>query len=76
MPRWRSRLPYSLSRWATSLEGLDPDELVEPELHRFASFDGLNVPFWVYRGKGSSRSVAIEIHGGPEGQEQAPVSVL
>ena len=60
----------------TSLEGLDPDELVEPELHRFASVDGLNVPFWVYRGKGSSRSVAIEIHGGPEGQERPMFSPL
>jgi len=57
----------------TSLEGLDRDDLVEPELRHFTSFDGLRVPYWLYRGRSggdASRAVAIEIHGGPEGQER------
>lgn len=60
----------------TSLEGLDPDELVEPELRHFTSFDGLSVPYWLYRGPKSSKGVAIEVHGGPEGQERPMFSPL
>jgi len=45
------------------------DELVEPELHRFASFDGESVPVFLYRPAGSGPfPVVIMIHGGPEAQ--------
>ncbi len=63
-----------VSRWTESeLGGLVPDELVEPELIRWKSFDGLEITGFLYpaakkfEGK---RPVIINIHGGPEGQSQ------
>lgn len=43
-----------------------------PELLRFSSFDGLQVPYWLYVPKGfvaRDLPIVIDIHGGPEGQE-------
>ena len=62
----------------TDLQGIDKDDLVEPELHHFESFDGLVVPYWLYKGKNSknSRSMVCEFHGGPEGQERPMFSPL
>lgn len=60
-----------LTRWTTSeTGGLDPAELVDPTLISFKSFDGLEVPAWIYRPKGVTgrRPVIIDIHGGPEAQ--------
>ena len=54
------------------LDGISADELVEPSLHRFASFDGLSVPYWLYVPHGKEAKdlpIVVEIHGGPEGQE-------
>lgn len=54
------------------MQGLTPDDLVEPQLMHFTSFDGLEVPFWLYVPKGAAAEhmpVVVEIHGGPEGQE-------
>lgn len=61
------------TRWTTSeLGGLDPEKLVEPELIRFKSFDGLSIPAFVYRPKHvpaqTKTPVIIDIHGGPESQ--------
>ena len=45
---------------------------VEPILCRFASFDGLEVPYWLYVPAGKEANalpVVVDIHGGPEGQE-------
>jgi dipeptidyl aminopeptidase/acylaminoacyl peptidase len=42
------------------------DDAVEPELHRFESFDGESVPVFLYENPG--RPVVIWIHGGPEAQ--------
>lgn len=50
----------------------DRQTLVEPTLHRYESFDGLSVPYWLYTPKDAGDGpfpVVIEIHGGPEGQE-------
>jgi dipeptidyl aminopeptidase/acylaminoacyl peptidase len=61
----------TLTRWTTSeTGGLDPAALVEPTLETFKSFDGLEVPAWVYRPKTATGKspVYIDIHGGPEGQ--------
>jgi dipeptidyl aminopeptidase/acylaminoacyl peptidase len=56
-------------RLTVSPSGVSPHELVEPELHRFDSFDGESVPVFVYRPTGSSSApVVIMIHGGPEAQ--------
>ncbi len=55
----------------SELEGISADDLVEPTLHRFSSFDGLSVPYWLYVPVGrepQNLPVVIQIHGGPEGQ--------
>jgi len=62
-----------LTRWTSSEIGeLDRAKLIEPELVRFKSFDGLEVPAFVYRPKDAPASartpVIIDIHGGPESQ--------
>jgi dipeptidyl aminopeptidase/acylaminoacyl peptidase len=52
--------------------GLDTSTFVEPELIRYKSFDGREVPAFVYRPDPSKfpgpRPVLINIHGGPESQ--------
>jgi dipeptidyl aminopeptidase/acylaminoacyl peptidase len=46
-------------------------ELRAPELIRYASFDGREIPAWLYRPDGNGRSpFALLIHGGPESQEK------
>lgn len=58
----------------SELHGLTADELCEPRLMHFRSFDGLEVPFWLYVPAGKEAKdlpVVVEIHGGPEGQEMA-----
>ncbi|MGQ0659938.1 S9 family peptidase [Sphingosinicella sp.] len=62
-----------IQRWTQSeLGDLDPARLAEPELIRFASFDGLSVPAFVYRPRGVAANartpVIVDIHGGPEAQ--------
>lgn len=64
-----------LTRWTESeLGGLDPAKLVEPTLFRYPTFDGRQIPAFIYKptsaAKGGKRPVVIQIHGGPEGQEQ------
>jgi dipeptidyl aminopeptidase/acylaminoacyl peptidase len=48
------------------------DELVEPELHHFPSFDGESVPvfLWEPRGREGRAPVLVLVHGGPEAQER------
>ena len=55
----------------SSMEGIDASLLVEPILDHFTSFDGLSVPYWLYKPVGKELkdlAILIEIHGGPEGQ--------
>ncbi len=62
-----------LTRWTTSESGgLDPATLVDPSLVSFKSFDGLEVPAWVYRPRAATgpSPVIIDIHGGPESQSR------
>jgi len=62
-----------LVRWTQSeLGGMDADKLVEPDLIRYRSFDGRQIPAFVFRPRGASGKlpVVIKIHGGPESQEQ------
>lgn len=54
-------------------QGIEEEELIEPRLIRFKSFDGLEVPAWLFipRGKRAENlPVLVSIHGGPEGQER------
>jgi len=61
-------------RWTESeLGGLLADDLVEPELIRWTSFDGLEITGFLYNAAKTfegRRPVIINIHGGPEGQSQ------
>lgn len=64
----------AVERWTESeLGGLVPDQLTEPELVRWKSFDGLEISGFLYRAPakfGGRRPVIINIHGGPEGQSR------
>jgi dipeptidyl aminopeptidase/acylaminoacyl peptidase len=58
------------TRLTQSPAGLPLEDLVEPELHRFASFDGERVPVFLWlpqRGDGPA-PVLVVVHGGPEAQ--------
>ncbi len=62
-----------LDRWTSSeVGGLNTASLPVPELVRFKSFDGLEIPAFVYRPPvdrfPGRRPVYIDIHGGPEEQ--------
>src|SRR6266540_2650262 len=47
------------------------DELVDAELVSYPSFDGREIPAWLYRPDTSDRApVVVSIHGGPEAQER------
>jgi dipeptidyl aminopeptidase/acylaminoacyl peptidase len=54
------------------LGGIPETELVEPELVRYPTFDGRQVPAWLYRPRGfdGRRPGLVSIHGGPESQER------
>lgn len=44
---------------------------MEPELCSFSSFDGLQVPYFLYGKQDYSQPVVIYVHGGPESQIRA-----
>jgi len=54
----------------SSTSGLDLTSFPSPKLERYRSFDGLSVPYFIYRAKGSRgpTSAVVYIHGGPEWQ--------
>jgi dipeptidyl aminopeptidase/acylaminoacyl peptidase len=56
----------------SSLAGLDPAAFVEPALVHFSSFDGLEVPAFLYRPPSvvAPMPVIVSVHGGPESQER------
>jgi len=55
----------------SALGGVDPDDLVRPELVRYPTHDGREIPAWLYRPQGDGPfGVVLSIHGGPEAQEQ------
>ena len=60
-------------RLTDSPKAVDPSTMVTPELHRVPSFDGEEVPVFLYRPRdagvgGDAAPVVFYIHGGPEGQ--------
>jgi len=68
----------ALTRWTRSeLGGLDVNGLVEPTLAHFPSFDGRQIPAWIYRPRGQGPfPVVVQIHGGPEAQARPTFSAL
>jgi dipeptidyl aminopeptidase/acylaminoacyl peptidase len=61
-----------LVRWTESeVGGLDTSEFPVPGLVSFESFDGLEVPAWLYLPEGEGpHPVVVQIHGGPESQSR------
>ena len=59
-----------LTQWTQSeLGGLNPATFVQPALIEYETFDGLDIPAWVYTPPGEGpHPVIVQIHGGPEGQ--------
>ncbi|MBD3382902.1 MAG: prolyl oligopeptidase family serine peptidase [candidate division Zixibacteria bacterium] len=55
-----------------STMGIDVSEFIEPELIRYKSFDGLEIPAFLYTPRdfepGNPIPFIMDIHGGPEGQ--------
>lgn len=64
----------TLKQITNSHQGVPSTELVEPELMRYKSFDGLTIPSFLYKPKTVTSDkklpVIINIHGGPEAQAQ------
>ena len=58
-----------LIRVTVSPRGLDAADLVEPTLHRYESFDGESIPFFLFEPAGDGPfPVVVTVHGGPESQ--------
>lgn len=68
------RLTHSLT------DKIDPDDLVEGQVARFASFDGLEIPGILYRPHqardGAKLPALVWVHGGPGGQSRIGYSSL
>ena len=70
---------HQLTRWTYSeVGGLNPETFLAPELVRFKSFDGREIPAFVTRPRGASQDkpagVLVVIHGGPESQDRPSFS--
>jgi dipeptidyl aminopeptidase/acylaminoacyl peptidase len=54
-----------------NLAGLDPTEFVRSELIHYSSYDGTQIPAYLYRSHPTGRApVIVMMHGGPENQER------
>lgn len=64
----------------SSLAGIPQSSFVEPELIRYKTFDGRDIPAWFYKplnsNSNSSLPVILNVHGGPEGQAQPGFSPI
>ncbi|MCC6619990.1 MAG: S9 family peptidase [Deltaproteobacteria bacterium] len=67
-----------LTRWTESeIGGLDARAFVEPELFRYKTFDGREIPCFLYRPRGAGPfPVVVQIHGGPESQSRPGFSAV
>jgi dipeptidyl aminopeptidase/acylaminoacyl peptidase len=53
------------------LGGIAAEDLIEPTAVFYPSFDGREIPAWLYRPEGAGKfPVVLSIHGGPESQER------
>ncbi len=60
-------------RWTrSSRAGLSPEDWVEPDLVRYPSFDGREIPAYLYRPRGAKKGlpIIVWVHGGPEAQSR------
>ncbi len=68
-------------QWTQALNpAIDPGDLVENDVVRYRSFDGLEIPSILYKPKGASASnpapAVVLVHGGPGGQTRAGYSAM
>jgi dipeptidyl aminopeptidase/acylaminoacyl peptidase len=54
----------------------DLDDVVEPTLHRYRSYDGEQVPVFLYEPLRPPAAVVVYVHGGPEAQFRPEFSPL
>ncbi|MDR3548042.1 MAG: S9 family peptidase [Candidatus Pacebacteria bacterium] len=78
---WVSNIDGAETKQIThSYQGVPPEMLVSPELMRFKSFDGLEVPAFVYKPQNMEPDkklpVVINIHGGPESQYRPSLALI
>jgi dipeptidyl aminopeptidase/acylaminoacyl peptidase len=68
----------ALTRWTLSeVGGLNPDRFVEPVLTRYRTFDGREIPAFLFKPGGAGpHPVAVWIHGGPEAQARPYFSAM
>ena len=61
-----------LVKWTESeIGGLDTSKFVKPKFFSYETFDGLNIPAFIYKKKSEKPlPVIIYIHGGPESQSR------
>ncbi len=63
-----------------TLAGINPGSFVEPSLIRYKSYDGLEIPSFIYMPKnlaaGTKAPCIIYMHGGPEGQSTYGFSAI
>lgn len=68
---WDWRRPELKRLTTASYAGIDPDLFIDPELITYKSFDGLDIPAFLYLPpdyKGQPVPFIIHLHGGPESQ--------
>ncbi len=68
-------------QWTQALNpAIDPGDLVENDVVRYKSFDGLDIPSILYKPNGASASnpapAVVFVHGGPGGQTRAGYSAM
>lgn len=72
--RWNPNTGELTQLTFAAYAGIDRELFSEPKLIHYASFDGLQIPAFVYLPKdyipGTTIPFVIEAHGGPEGQSQ------
>jgi len=70
---WLVETPSGRARALTEsrIGGLGEDDLSEVELVTYPTFDGREIPAWLYRADGAEPGpVVLSIHGGPQSQER------
>ena len=74
----RSAHTPSIARLADPWAGstLGADDLVAAEDVRWRSVDGLEIQGWLYRAKGPSRGLVVQVHGGPTAHSEATLSAF
>ncbi|HEX7968299.1 MAG TPA: prolyl oligopeptidase family serine peptidase [Stellaceae bacterium] len=73
--RGRARLAGDLADpWAGN--ALAAEDLATAEDVRWRSVDGLEIQGWLYRPKGKSRGLIVQVHGGPTAHSEAALSAF